>query len=977
MSENGFIDPLLPSDLDWANLIDSYGICDLCWGIPYFPGLTSDWDNPLRWHFGPYFLISERFSLPKGLWAENFIPILKNWAFAKNPIYWDILKIRAQKADIKDNEGLLIDPLHFILSDSSLDLTLEGEGDLFISYLYEARTPRYEEMQPMSNAFNGFGCTLENGGIPQAYSVFDQEGSLAEASIKIFPEKTCNPAFKYEFSCTWNENFRYFRQRHRHFRVSGQTRCDLRPRQFSGPLTGTEIQEKIVLGSVVVSGDPAIVEQAKSQLAWYLYDNLYQILDQIDQMVDAEKIISELEAQGVVVSESGHLHKNGCSASLAYGDWVAAGSPPVRWGIVIPKEQVEGIIQAAYYAQEYSYSAWIPPTDDPEITYYLISYVWAGLSPYFWDLYDSPSPEKIAAILDSIRFTSDSLTSGAIKSTYPILWSDALRRTGPFISKWSQYPNYQLEGFEKNALSWASRNYLRDFVLLMYTLQLSSTDPGEEGWILKYSGTLSEQNLIPDPLIHYVLGPQLADTLLDPSYANNQLNCFVHAPFDGRDWIDLEQISFLKEREVIESLFSRQTGLIDPPRLFYPADNDAFFSGAEILSQASLPYRVEWAKRGSNCWQLKHGPTGKNFFLDQIIEQDWAEYYSNSEEINPLPFTGENVEFWLYDQFNKSSELQENWDSAMQPYSYLLYSAINQKVGVGMPIDSPRVIKMAHVWDVDEFAFLPGSSGVKPDRVWTLGKMLEMLTKVMGIRFTPDGAIQSTRQKSVIRNGKDIPAGWPIGQWGINKATGEGSGIGENEPQRGGIKDEECPGIAYKNRSNRFDEDPYSGKVEKILPGDYVLCESLPQYWDQILDDLQHALGWQELGALAIPAADGTEKKATIEGLGAAISEMIFMLSAISQQTAQGQVSSLKNQAMLLELIKALGLPVVSQTFPVDLGFDEEPAYSVPYPGLAEDAPTIGQLFGAVLTNLALVQSSLLSGKSTKAYQDAKKEAEN
>lgn len=976
----------------WASVFDPYRINDILWEVPYWPCLKlaeGDWiPRPALW-------ILERFNPNRHLWPVNFSLILKDWIFAKNPMYWRILRERLIM--VNGESYPYFDYFDFFKSQSELSFKVDvaGSGDLFISFLYEGQSfwsdvPKVGANDKhdgywLNQATGRWLFSPDNGGLPQGYSFFNSDGILAPTRLEVYPESSCDEDFKYDFSSF--PEIRYFRRGYRHFKVNGTANIDFREVEFEGNLDGTEIKYFPLLGSFVIDGDPSLVYQVKKALNWYLYDNLHEILERIDCFCAFDSIKSALNSQGVAISEIGHLHKDGCSASLGSGD--AAGFERCFWGIVLPYAQ----------SQRRTYDGWNYSSNVEGAIHLLISVI-----PLEDDL--SPSFTCTAGGLEADIFRWMGIIPPADAPPGTLVAQKQGRPPGfdvgnndgaytYFFSAWSEFPNLSLSGliFGWPPDEWDRQEYLR-MIMRNLSLNQSSPYPGEEGWFLKYGG--AEPELIIDPLWHYIRG-DLAGTTLDPEYNSN--NCSVKEPFAGEEWLDLAAIAD-PERTIIQNYLGT-VGLIDKPRLFYPAINDLWDSGADVMEPDCRPFRIEWAKRGTQCWELKHGESGRVIHLDQPEQEDIVRYLQEVwgwgagglqwtsfgwQEIQPWPFSEEVIENWLYTVWGKEIELYEKVEKGeIAPFDWATFQAApwlglqgyqKYNIGTGMPIDSPRLIELHHAMSAREFAYLPESTGDKPDRVWTLGKMLEMLTKVMGIRFTPDGAIQSIRQKSVIRSGEDIPLGWPMGQWGINKATGEGSGTGENEPQRGGIKDEECPGIAYKNRSNRFDEDPYSGKVEKILPGDYVLCESLPQYWDQILDDLQHALGWQELGALAIPAADGTDKKATIEGLGAAISEMIFMLSAISQQTAQGQVSSLKNQAMILELIKMMGMPLVSQTFPVDLGFDEEPAYSVPYPGLAEDAPTIGQLFGAVLTNLALLQTSLLSGKNTKAYQDAKEEAE-
>lgn len=970
---SGWQDDYLPTVPHcWASIFDPYRINDILWEVPYWPCL----ENPTY----PSLWISERFNPSRHNWAKDLLPIIKDWIFSQNPMFWRILNLR-----LSLNPGFF----DFFSGESSLSFEVVGEGDLFISFLYQSKSfwsssPRVGRKKDhpgfWENPFSGnWYFSTENGGLPEGYSVFNSDGILAPTRLKIYPEQSCDPNFCYSFSDY--PLLRYFRRGYRKFKVKGSLRISFEETQFEAPLDGSEVKIFPLLGSFCVWGNAALVTQAKQALHWYLYENLNKIIEKIEDFCDFQEIKSALNSQGVEISEIGHLHKNGCSASFDYGN--VFGFERLYWGIVFPVDQVLEI-----YAGSTGWRPYNPLEFEPNPSFLLISVVpnAADVLPSF-ALLRATEFEEIINWLD-VFVQGEFLGAGRVIPGFDVRTRQGNYRY--FLSFWTEYPNYQLNGLIAEYLTAPNPKLYLFQLMRNLSLAFSSLIPGEEGFFLRFSGSFQPDNLIPDPLWHWIFGPQIAGSALDPA-SESGLNCYVKVPFAGEEWLDLAAIAD-PDRTIIQRYLG-SVGLIDKPRLFYPAINDLWSSGEDALGPDCRPYRIEWAKRGLTCWHLRHGELGRTMRLDQIALGGWVKYLQEvwgwSEggvqwtslgwhQVTPYPFSEEVIENWLYTVWSKEVELYEKAKNGeIPPFDWVTFQAApwlglqdyqKYRIGRGMPIDSPRLIELHHALNAREFSYLPGSTGDKPDRVWRLGNMIDLMAQVLGVCFNPDGTIRSIRQKSVVRNGEEIPAGWAFGQFGINEVTAHsaaGSGVNVNGPQLGGTCGELRPGIVYENRANRFDEDPYTGEPTKILPGDYVLCESFPQYLDQMLDDLDHALNLQELGALAIPAADGTEKKALIEGLGAIVAELLYMLSAISQQTAQTQVSSLKSQAMQYELLKAMGLPLVSQTFPVDLGFDGEPPYSVPFPGLAEDAPSLSQLFGAVLANLSLLQAAIFKMEGT------------
>jgi hypothetical protein len=328
--------------------------------------------------------------------------------------------------------------------------------------------------------------------------------------------------------------------------------------------------------------------------------------------------------------------------------------------------------------------------------------------------------------------------------------------------------------------------------------------------------------------------------------------------------------------------------------------------------------------------------------VDETLEDRYHIYFANNDywkngsipstDINPdiLPVLRNRL------GLDKSiDELDLNYYRLSNQFGY---------VGEDMP-DSVRVVeihsalkKIQDALDSDKFSI--DQDGNK--RVANLGYLIERIARVLGISVNPNGSIRSIRQKAIAKRGETIPAGWYFGQFGVNEG-------GSREGQQGGS-------LVYEQRSNRVTKDKFSGEAKELVAGDYTLCENLPQYLDEMLDDLDKALGWQELGAWSIPNADGSSKVATYEGLHSLLSEVAYMSSAISKSASQTHVSSLLTQAVCYEILKAFGVPLTPKTFPLHVG-GREPA-NVAYPGLAEDAPSQYQQFSILLQNLSVLVGS-------------------
>ena len=234
------------------------------------------------------------------------------------------------------------------------------------------------------------------------------------------------------------------------------------------------------------------------------------------------------------------------------------------------------------------------------------------------------------------------------------------------------------------------------------------------------------------------------------------------------------------------------------------------------------------------------------------------------------------------------------------------------------------------------------------------------MARILGISVNDDGSIRSIRQSKFIKQGEEIPAGWNFGQWGRNQG-------GNNKGQEGGNPAHDKDGLVYEVRSNRFAIDMFSGEPTSIEEGGYVLVENLPQLIHNMMDDFDKALGMQYAGANALPSADKSNVL-TYEGLHTLVAEIAYSISAISQQISQTLVSSNINQAMLYEVLKSFGLPCAVREFKVDYG-DEGGEGKIPYPGLANDAPTLVTILFWLLMNQSVTLGTSL-GKIPKIEEE-------
>lgn len=262
--------------------------------------------------------------------------------------------------------------------------------------------------------------------------------------------------------------------------------------------------------------------------------------------------------------------------------------------------------------------------------------------------------------------------------------------------------------------------------------------------------------------------------------------------------------------------------------------------------------------------------------------------------------------------------------------------------------DSIRIKEIHAALQADKFSSDPDNpNGL---RVANLGYYIERLARTWGISVNPDGSIRSIRQSRHVPAGDSIPAGWTLGQWGRNQG-------GSSDGQKGGEESEDRDGVAYEVRSNRFTVNRFTGQPDKIEPGGYILCENWPQLLHVMLDDLDKAIGWQEAGASVIPDANNQGRWATYEGLNTLLAEIAYMLSDLSQNIKGGHISGLISQAVLYEVLGAIGLPYNFKRLKVEA----EGAKEIHYPALEANAPTVVDLLMLILQNIAPLVGSKIN----------------
>lgn len=249
-----------------------------------------------------------------------------------------------------------------------------------------------------------------------------------------------------------------------------------------------------------------------------------------------------------------------------------------------------------------------------------------------------------------------------------------------------------------------------------------------------------------------------------------------------------------------------------------------------------------------------------------------------------------------------------------------------------------------------EFAYYTDGGEPKPYYM-NIARKLDWFAKAYGVAFNPDGSIITVRGRKNIAygaQGATIPDGYARGQY-ADRINEEGK---------------ETMGIAYQNRCNIYENlsDDNSGN-DVLKNGDIVLCENFLQLFESYLEDLDKGLNWQEMGGGLVPNADGTSYT-TFEGMGTLLAEVAYTLSALSSNIQQTHVLALKNNAIIMEVLKGLGLPVGVGTLPVGIGGESGAggggSATVVFPQLSANAVSLHKRMMDVLATVSLMAGSSL-----------------
>ncbi|ELS04923.1 hypothetical protein Xen7305DRAFT_00046590 [Xenococcus sp. PCC 7305] len=247
-------------------------------------------------------------------------------------------------------------------------------------------------------------------------------------------------------------------------------------------------------------------------------------------------------------------------------------------------------------------------------------------------------------------------------------------------------------------------------------------------------------------------------------------------------------------------------------------------------------------------------------------------------------------------------------------------------------------------------------------RVANIGYYAERIARVLGISVAPDGSIRSIRQSKLIETGESLPAGWPLGQFGRNQG---GSSVG----QTGGSATEDRDGIAYAVRSNSFGVDEFTGEANSIKEGGYVLVENIPQLIHLILDDLDRAIGIQDAGANIVPSPNG--ELVPVQGMNNLLLQLLYTAGQTNKSASKNHICSLITQAIVKEILQALGLPLTIKKLPIQV--DEDKTAYLPIPGTNNQSPSLVDLIMLCQINIG----ALLEGKIDFNLEEETEEEEN
>ena len=288
--------------------------------------------------------------------------------------------------------------------------------------------------------------------------------------------------------------------------------------------------------------------------------------------------------------------------------------------------------------------------------------------------------------------------------------------------------------------------------------------------------------------------------------------------------------------------------------------------------------------------------------------------------------------------------------------------------------DSPRVKEMhlaiqelADAWSAKEMAYkvnpetgeIPDDPAERQRLVGNLAWHLLMLCKWNGIQLLNDKNILHNRGQDrfpiqvISATGEgtaQVQGHYPFGALAFSDENEEGkvSQIPGYPPS-----DVSRPQMAYKLKSSKLKSDAFGDT--KIEEGDYVIVNTIQQLLQVMMQDLDKALGMKDLSAGVVPGVREGEI-CTYEGLASAISEVLYMNSAISSQTGQNLISSVITQGIVRELLKATGFPLTAKTVEVDVGNN----VAIPYPGIPDDSPTHYLMFVSLMQTLQPIVASVL-----------------
>lgn len=234
-----------------------------------------------------------------------------------------------------------------------------------------------------------------------------------------------------------------------------------------------------------------------------------------------------------------------------------------------------------------------------------------------------------------------------------------------------------------------------------------------------------------------------------------------------------------------------------------------------------------------------------------------------------------------------------------------------------------------------------------------LGELLVKTARVLGLNFEQDGRLKPILPAQFIRTSGELPPGHELGQWGTFQVSVDVDGQPRTEDREG---------IAYPIKSNTFGVNPQTGEPNQIEQGGFALVENIPQYLAMLENDLDRALSWGDLGAVAIPNSDGSGI-AFYEGLGRMMMDSLFNQSHLSRAATGAHIMGLKNQAQLQELLAGIGLPGQIKEIQITLADGQQ--IPLPVTGVEEGSPTLIDIMLLGLINTGYLVGNQYQRKAT------------